>query len=47
MKRCLGIDIGSTWTKGALFEPDANFGLKVCALFRTPTTVDDLRRGFD
>lgn len=47
MKRFLGIDIGSTWTKGAVFEPDDRTGLRLCALFRTPTTVDDLRRGFD
>lgn len=47
MKRCLGIDIGSTWTKGAVFVPDEERGLRVEALYRTPTTVDDLRRGFD
>ena len=47
MKRCLGIDIGSTWTKGAIFSVDAERGLRVEALYRTPTTVDDLRRGFD
>jgi len=47
MKRYLGIDIGSTWTKGAIFEPDAEKGLRLVSLYRTPTTVDDLRRGFD
>ena len=47
MKRYLGIDIGSTWTKGAVFVPDAVGGLRLLSLFRTPTTVDDLRRGFD
>lgn len=47
MKRYLGIDIGSTWTKGAVFEPDAAKGLRLVSLYRTPTTVDDLRRGFD
>jgi uncharacterized protein (TIGR01319 family) len=47
MKKYLGIDIGSTWTKGAIFTPDAEKGLRLEALFRTPTTVDDLRRGFD
>lgn len=43
----LGIDIGSTWTKGAVFVPDAEKGLRLEQLYRTPTTVDDLRRGFD
>ena len=43
----LGIDIGSTWTKGAIFVPDAEKGLRLEQLYRTPTTVDDLRRGFD
>ena len=47
MKRGLGIDIGSTWTKGAIFSADAERGLRIEALYRTPTTVDDLRRGFD
>ena len=43
----LGIDIGSTWTKGAVFVPDDDHGLRLEELYRTPTTVDDLRRGFD
>ena len=47
MKKYLGIDIGSTWTKGAVFVPDDEKGLRLEELYRTPTTVDDLRRGFD
>ena len=47
MKKYLGIDIGSTWTKGAVFVPDAEKGLLLEKLYRTPTTVDDLKRGFD
>ena len=43
----LGIDIGSTWTKGAVFVPDDAKGLRLEELYRTPTTVDDLRTGFD
>ncbi len=46
MNRILSIDIGSTWTKGALFEPDAEAGLKLLDSCRLPTTVDDLARGF-
>ena len=42
----LAIDIGSTWTKGTRFEPAPETGLRVAASFRTPTTVDDLARGF-
>lgn len=46
MKRILSIDIGSTWTKGALFESDGEFGLKLLDSCCLPTTVDDLAHGF-
>jgi uncharacterized protein (TIGR01319 family) len=42
----LSVDIGSTFTKGALFVPQGDaFALKAQAA--VPTTVDDLSRGYD
>jgi uncharacterized protein (TIGR01319 family) len=41
----LALDIGSTWTKGALFLPDRG-RLVVQREGATPTTTDDLCRGF-
>jgi len=41
----LALDIGSTWTKGALFVPDHG-RLLVQGEAATPTTTDDLCRGF-
>ena len=41
----VSIDIGSTWTKGALFEVDEH-DLKLEKRAATPTTVDHLARGF-
>jgi uncharacterized protein (TIGR01319 family) len=43
MKQVLSIDIGSTWTKGALFDLDAP---SVARQAQTPTTQEDLSRGF-
>lgn len=45
-KRCsVGIDIGSTWTKGALFE-QCGGELRLHCRAAHPTTVDDLSIGF-
>lgn len=45
MIHCIGIDIGSTWTKGALFE--LNHGnLSMVKRAALPTTVHDLAEGF-
>jgi uncharacterized protein (TIGR01319 family) len=43
--KLLSIDIGSTWTKGALFEIGQG-SLKCGVRCAVPTTVDDLARGF-
>ena len=43
--RVLSVDIGSTYTKGALFEFEGP-GLKVLKRASRPTTQDDLARGF-
>lgn len=45
MKKIVSIDIGSTWTKGALFEL-GGAGLKVAARASVPTTQANLVRGF-
>jgi len=47
--RCVVVDIGSTWTKGGLFEVDedaSSEGPGLVNLSRVPTTLDDLGRGF-
>ncbi|MBE3131285.1 MAG: glutamate mutase L [Acidobacteria bacterium] len=46
MKKVVSIDIGSTWTKGALFALDGPAGPAVLAKRDTPTTQDGLGRGF-
>ena len=43
---CVSIDIGSTWTKGALFSLVDN-DLVLLERRACPTTVDDLARGFN
>lgn len=40
------IDIGSTWTKGAAFQLDANEALRLLAREARPTTVHNLAEGF-
>ncbi len=45
MHRCLSIDIGSTWTKGAAFALEGG-SLRLLQRVARPTTVDDLARGF-
>lgn len=45
MIHCIGIDIGSTWTKGALFELD-KVDLRLKKRASLPTTVQDLAEGF-
>ena len=47
MRPILAIDIGSTWTKGTLFAPDPECGLRDLATYHTPTTVANLADGFD
>jgi uncharacterized protein (TIGR01319 family) len=42
----LSVDIGSTYTKGALFVPEGG-ALSVRTRASVPTTVDDLSRGFE
>ena len=42
----LSVDIGSTFTKGALFVPEGD-ALSVRTRASVPTTVDDLSRGFE
>jgi uncharacterized protein (TIGR01319 family) len=42
----LSVDIGSTFTKGALFVPQGE-ALTLLAQAAVPTTVDDLSRGFE
>jgi uncharacterized protein (TIGR01319 family) len=42
----LSVDIGSTFTKGALFVPEGD-ALALRAQSAVPTTVDDLSRGFE
>jgi uncharacterized protein (TIGR01319 family) len=42
---CVSIDIGSTWTKGAVFSLE-NGELVLQNRMARPTTVDDLARGF-
>ena len=43
----ISIDIGSTWTKGAMFAFSAQGQLELVARAAHPTTVDNLSRGFN
>ena len=43
----ISIDIGSTWTKGAMFAFSTQDQLDLVARAAHPTTVDNLSRGFD
>jgi uncharacterized protein (TIGR01319 family) len=43
----ISIDIGSTWTKGAMFTFSAQGQLELVARAAHPTTVDNLSRGFN
>lgn len=42
----LSVDIGSTWTKGALFEIDGRGELQLVGRDARPTTVDNLSKAF-
>lgn len=46
MKKIISIDIGSTYTKGALFGLEENV-LSILRQKAVPTTVDMLKKGFD
>ncbi len=44
-ERLVSVDIGSTWTKGAVFALEGG-ALRAAGRAEAPTTVDDLARGF-